>query len=462
MHIGKQAVVIGAGIGGLTAARALVGSFGKIVVLERDVLPRAIESRPGVPQDRHPHQLLPAGLDALNDLFPGYTATMQEAGAKVDDIGMGVVYEFPGQGPMPARSLGISLLKASRPLIEGTLRRYVEREGDIAICDGRRVTEIVSRLDGNAVAAVRCETRDGAIETYDADLVIDASGRGEPTLALLRATGRDAPQETTIGVDFTYSTALVEFDEHYQPPCDTVLTLPDAPHSSRMGVLLAREDQYVFAGLGGRGENAPPADCQALLDFAATLPTQSIRDALRHAKSHSKVIQFKFPESRRKHFERYDAWPRGLIPIADAICRFNPVYGHGMTAASKEAVALRDLLKERQTSAKPLEGLFEAFMKAICPLLDNIWVLSAMPDLAYPDTRGERPDNLEEASQYNVAIHRAAYLDAEIHQRLFNVIALRKPVSEIQSEEVVEKVKRLAAEFDATHNRASLRNAIQD
>jgi hypothetical protein len=263
-----------------------------------------------VPQDRHPHQLLPAGLEALNDLFPGYTAAMQAAGAKVDDFGLGVVYEFPGQGPLPARSLGIALLKASRPLIEGILRRHVERESDIAIYDGRRVTEIVPTPDGNAVAAIRCETRDGATETYEADLVIDASSRGELTLALLRATGRAAPEETTIGVDFTYSTALVEFDENHQPPCDTV---------------------------------------------------------------------------------------------------------------------------------------------------DNIWVLSAMPDLAYPDTRGARPENLEEASQYNVAIHRAAYLDAEIHERLFNVIALLEPVSEIQSEDVVEKVKRLAAEFDASHDRSGVR-----
>lgn len=67
MYIGKRAVIIGAGMGGLTAAQALVGHFDKIVVLERDVLPSGMEPRAGVPQDRHAHALLPGGLAALDD-----------------------------------------------------------------------------------------------------------------------------------------------------------------------------------------------------------------------------------------------------------------------------------------------------------------------------------------------------------------------------------------------------------
>ena len=41
--IGKQAVVIGAGMAGLTAAAALADRFDQVVVLERDILP----SEPG-------------------------------------------------------------------------------------------------------------------------------------------------------------------------------------------------------------------------------------------------------------------------------------------------------------------------------------------------------------------------------------------------------------------------------
>jgi len=37
-----------------------------------------------------------------------------------------------------------------------------------------------------------------------ADLVIDASGRGTLTLALLQSIGRPLPEETTIGIDLGY------------------------------------------------------------------------------------------------------------------------------------------------------------------------------------------------------------------------------------------------------------------
>ena len=45
--VGKQAVVIGAGMGGLTAAGALAEFFDQVVVLERDTLPSEPVHRAG-------------------------------------------------------------------------------------------------------------------------------------------------------------------------------------------------------------------------------------------------------------------------------------------------------------------------------------------------------------------------------------------------------------------------------
>jgi phytoene dehydrogenase-like protein len=39
-HLGKHAIVIGASIGGLLAARALADYYDEVTVLERDVLPK--------------------------------------------------------------------------------------------------------------------------------------------------------------------------------------------------------------------------------------------------------------------------------------------------------------------------------------------------------------------------------------------------------------------------------------
>ena len=56
--IGKQAVVIGAGMAGLTAAGALANHFDHVVVLERDTLPSEPSYRSGTPQARHVHGVL--------------------------------------------------------------------------------------------------------------------------------------------------------------------------------------------------------------------------------------------------------------------------------------------------------------------------------------------------------------------------------------------------------------------
>ena len=79
--IGKQAVVVGAGMAGLAAARALVDYFEHVVVLERDTLPLDASHRSGTPQSRHVHGLLGGGQGALSDLFPGFEHDLAAAGA---------------------------------------------------------------------------------------------------------------------------------------------------------------------------------------------------------------------------------------------------------------------------------------------------------------------------------------------------------------------------------------------
>ena len=54
-HLGRRAIVIGGGIGGLGAAAAMAPFFEEVVVLERDQLPDGVSPRSGVPQGRHLH-----------------------------------------------------------------------------------------------------------------------------------------------------------------------------------------------------------------------------------------------------------------------------------------------------------------------------------------------------------------------------------------------------------------------
>ena len=62
--IARHAVVVGAGMGGVAAAKAVAPYFEKVTVLDRDVLPEGPAARVGTPQARHAHFLLAGGQKA--------------------------------------------------------------------------------------------------------------------------------------------------------------------------------------------------------------------------------------------------------------------------------------------------------------------------------------------------------------------------------------------------------------
>lgn len=206
--VGKQAVVIGAGIGGLTAAGALAPHFEQVAVLERDALPTEPAHRPGTPQAPHVHALLTSGQRALGELFPGFEQDLVRAGAVPLRAGLDIRVERPGYDPFPQRDLGWVGYAISRPAIEFAVRRRVQGLANVVLRQRCRVQEILTTAEGTAVTGVRFENDDGAGEALTTDLVVDASGRGALTLGLLQSIGRPPPEETTIGVDFSYGTCV--------------------------------------------------------------------------------------------------------------------------------------------------------------------------------------------------------------------------------------------------------------
>ena len=97
-QLGRQAVVVGAGIGGLAAAGALAQYFERVEILERDRVTAAVGSRSGTPQDRHPHGLLAGGLRALDQIFPGFERDLAAAGAVPVTFARDVQFERPDVG----------------------------------------------------------------------------------------------------------------------------------------------------------------------------------------------------------------------------------------------------------------------------------------------------------------------------------------------------------------------------
>lgn len=114
-----------ASIAGLLAARVLADAHARVTVIERDYLPHDLGHRRGVPQGRHLHALQPRGRQLLDELFPGFTKQMVRAGAGIGDHLGGVRWQLSGQR-LRQVDIGRSSLAASRPLLEGQVRRRVK------------------------------------------------------------------------------------------------------------------------------------------------------------------------------------------------------------------------------------------------------------------------------------------------------------------------------------------------
>jgi 2-polyprenyl-6-methoxyphenol hydroxylase-like FAD-dependent oxidoreductase len=230
--IGQRAVVLGAGIGGLTAAGALADHFEQVVVLERDALPPDAAHRAGTPQSKHIHGLLGGGQRALGELFPGFEQDLARAGAVPIRVTLDVRIEMPGYDPFPQRDLGFVTYSMSRPLIEFLVRYRVERHANVTLRPRCRVRDLVPSDDHAAVIAVRFENADREGETLSADVVVDASGRSNLTCNLLEAIGQATPEETIIGVDIGYATAVFAIPDDAPSDWKAMRTLPNIREST--------------------------------------------------------------------------------------------------------------------------------------------------------------------------------------------------------------------------------------
>jgi 2-polyprenyl-6-methoxyphenol hydroxylase-like FAD-dependent oxidoreductase len=442
--VGQRAIVIGAGIAGLSAARALSDYFEQVVVLEADDLPTTPVPRKGVPQGKQVHGLLGGAIKGIKELFPGIEQDLIEAGAIPVRNGWDLELEFPVPGPLPRRDLGLLIYALSRPLLEFIIRRRLQQQKNVTLRMRSRVLELVGESDGAWVSGVRFRTVSGEIETLSADLVVDASAQATPTLSFLKATGRQPPEQTTIGVDIRYATAIFEDIEKKSPANALgVVTFPNAPESARSGYLFPIEGNRMHLLLTGRGADAPSADVDEYLEYAKGLATCSIYDTIKDAKLLGNVERYNFPESTWRHFGGLGDFPRRLIPVGDAVCRFNPVYGQGMTVAIMEANLLRRLLQCAAQEVDPLSGLGQAFVTEVEQLIEDPWNISAVPDFIYPQTRGERPSNLEEMIKFQGALYRIAAEDPAVHKLLFEVLQLLKPRSVLQEPELVSRIEEI-------------------
>jgi 2-polyprenyl-6-methoxyphenol hydroxylase-like FAD-dependent oxidoreductase len=407
-----RAVVIGAGIAGLAAARVLSKRYSSVTVLDRDTLPDQAEPRRGVPQSAHPHILLISGLNELNELFPGFEEELIAAGGSKFDTGLGLATFRYGRQSRRIPT-GLSLVSVSRPLIETIIRKRVAALPGVAIRD----EVAVSGLAGSKglVTGVVLDTG----ETIGADLVVDATGRGARSDRWLAALGFPTPDQAEVKIGVSYSTRVYRRRPGDMTGWQAAFTVPEAPHQKIAGLALPVEGDRWLITIGGWHVTEPPANAEQLEAYAKALPDALVSEVMSRAEPLSDVAVARFPSSRRRLFEDLDRIPAGYVAVGDAICSFNPIYGQGMTCAVKEATALGRVLDqhERQSDA----SMARDFYAAAATIITTPWQFAVGGDFNYPETTGPRPRGVRLRNWYARQVTYAAQIDIDV-SRTFNAV----------------------------------------
>jgi 2-polyprenyl-6-methoxyphenol hydroxylase-like FAD-dependent oxidoreductase len=157
------------------------------------------------------------------------------------------------------------------------------------------------------------------------------------------------------------------------------------------------------------------------------------------------IHRYALPASVQRHFERLERFPGGLLPIGDSMCRFNPIFGQGMSVGALEAVTLHELLSESPREDNGLPTLASAWFAAASDLIKTPWS-AAILDLMYPKTTGVRSPDLENSFAFTAALFRLAARDPEVHRVFTEVQQLLKPNSIFQDPELAERINAEIAE----------------
>ncbi|WOD18841.1 FAD-dependent oxidoreductase [Paraburkholderia kirstenboschensis] len=431
--LGEHAIVIGASMSGLLAARVLSDFYTLVTVLERDAFPDADAPRKGVPQGRHTHGLLARGSAVLEEFFPGYNSeVVAQSGGLIGDVANDVIWIGHNVRLANSASDLIGLL-ASRPVLEGHLRRRLMKLPNVRAIENCAVRGLATDPARRSVTGVRTYAEGKAEETINADLVVDATGRGSSSAAWLEELGYQPPAEEKVEIGISYMTRTYRRRSTDLDGKHGIVVAGSAP-DWRNGVMLAQEsDSWIVSAGGYLGDDAPDND-EGFLAYLATLPTMEIHDVVARAEPLTDYRRYRYVSNLRRRYEKLARFPENFLVFGDAICSFNPVYGQGMTVAAEEALALQRCLRAGSND------LARRFFGAAAKIVDIPWDIAVGNDLRHPRVKGARPLMLRFINWYIGKLHLAAKRDSTLATAFLEVVNLMMPPSSLLSPAVAWRV----------------------
>lgn len=429
----SHALVIGGSMAGLLTGRILANHFDQVTIIERDYYPTEPVPRPGIPQAGHLHLLLSRGRIILEQLFEGLQAELVAAGATLltSDSKW-----FSPAGWAPRLIPDSDSFVCSRSLIDWTIRRRLAAFENVRFLEGGTVTGLLANSDQTKVTGVAVRFCDEAGNTHQenisADLIIDASGKVSHAPKWLEALGYLAPKETLINAFVGYATRIYQAETNHQTDWQSIFISTAPPSRTRGGAIFPIEGDRWIVSLGGGDRDYPPTDEAGFLEFARSLPTELIYDAIKDAQPLTPIYSYKGTENRMRHYESLSRQPENFIVVGHAACAFNPIYGQGMTVAALSAQILdQSLQQQRQKSTDAnLDGLARQVQQKLAKVHDVAWLFATSQDCRYPGSEGGKQNFVTQIMiQYMDQVLKVVIEDEETCQTFLEVVHMLKPTT---------------------------------
>ena len=425
---------------GMLAARVAADHYRKVFVVDRDIPPESPVHRRGVPQAAHGHVLQAGGVAVVDELFPGVLAEMVDDGVPVwSDGDLGRVYlEYNGHRFLRSGYLRdpVTSYMPSRPALDWHVMRRLSAIRNVTVLGGYDVVGLTSTSDRRRVTGVRVARRNAteADTELDADLVIDASGRGSRAPVFLEDLGYGRPREDELVINLCYTSQWLRIPagaihEHM------VATFPK-PGETTTVALLNHENGTWLMTVGAMAGDVPARDFTGMLRLARRRLPRHILDVLEAAEPVGETAHYRTPSSRWRRYDQMRRRPDGFVVTGDAVCSFNPIYGQGMTVAAMEAVALRRCLRRGDND------LPRRFFQTAAKTVRLAWRNAVSADLSLPEIAGERPLGMRINNKFADMVLTAGETDLVVNSQFFRVLGMLDAPTRLMRPSILLRVAR--------------------
>jgi hypothetical protein len=305
-----------------------------------------------------------------------------------------------------ACEVGVDLWLQTRPLLEHHVRESVRRLANVDLRFATTIDEPVH--EGGRVRAVRM--RDG--ELIEADLVVDATGRGSNSPRWLQQWGYGRVKEQQVDVGLAYVSGIFELPADRRLDAALIVYhLP--PDNRRVGFVFPIEGGRVIITLAGYHGDHAPTNIAGFKAWARGLLQPDVAEHLEHATLIGELRRYSYPTQVRRCYGAMWRLPNNYLVMGDAMCSFDPTFAQGMSVAAIQAEALTKLRPGMST---------HRWQRKLARMTSLPFSMTANEAHRWAETTGWQPPLARLQRWYLARVFEAACTDAVVYRRLLEVM----------------------------------------